>query len=73
MEWGSAFSANGTTGTVNITTGNDTLDGIAASINDASIGVSASVVQKTSTNYALVIRLQLVLAMRCRSLSLRMT
>ena len=53
---GSAFSANGTTGTVNITTGNDTLDGIAASINDASIGVSASVVQKTSTNYALVIK-----------------
>ena len=53
---GSTFSANGTTGTVNITTGNDTLDGIAASINDASIGVSASVVQKTSTNYALVIK-----------------
>ena len=53
---GGSFAANGTTGTVSITTGNDTLEGIAASINDAGMGVTASVVQKSDSNYALVIR-----------------
>ena len=53
---GSSFTANGTSQTVNITTGNDTLEGIAASINDADMGVTASVVQKSDNNYALVIR-----------------
>ena len=53
---GSSFTSNGTNQTVNITTGNDTLEGIAASINDANMGVTASIVQKSENNYALVIR-----------------
>ena len=53
---GGSFAANGTTGTVSVTTGNDTLEGIAAGINDAGMGVTASVVQKSDSNYALVIR-----------------
>ncbi len=53
---GSSFTANGTTGTVTISSGSDTLEGIAASINDADLGVTASVVQKSSRNYALVVR-----------------
>ena len=53
---GSTFTGNGTSQTVNITTGNDSLEGIAASINDADMGVTASVVQKSNNNYALVIR-----------------
>ena len=52
---GGSFTANGTTGTVAITDGNDTLEGIAASINDANLGVTASVVQKSTTDYALVL------------------
>ena len=50
------FTGNGTSQTVNISTGNDLLEGIAASINDAQMGVTASVVQKSNNNYALVIR-----------------
>ena len=53
---GSSFTGNGTSQTVNITTGNDTLEGIAASINDANMGATASVVQKSDNDYALVIR-----------------
>ena len=53
---GSTFTGNGTSQTVNISTGNDSLEGIAASINDAQMGVTASVVQKSNNNYALVIR-----------------
>ena len=52
----SNFTANGSTGTVTISSGNDTLEGVAASINDASLGVTASIVQKSTSNYALVIR-----------------
>ena len=53
---GSSFASNGTSQAVTITAGNDTLEGIAASINDADMGVTASVVQKSDNNYALVIR-----------------
>ena len=53
---GGSFTGNGTSQTINITIGNDTLEGIAASINDADMGVTASVVQKSNNNYALVIR-----------------
>ena len=53
---GSSFTGNGTSQTVNITTGNDTLEGIAASINDSDMGVTASVVQKSDNDFALVIR-----------------
>ena len=55
MEW-QFFTSNGTSQTVNITNGNDTLEGIAASINDAKMGATASVVQKSENDYALVIR-----------------
>ena len=64
---GSSFTANGTSQTVNITTGNDTLEGIAASINDADMGVTASVVQKSDSNYALVIRSSTASTTRCGS------
>lgn len=53
---GSSFTANGITGSVSITTGNDTLDGIAAQINDANIGVTASVVKENDDQYALVVQ-----------------
>ena len=35
--------------------GSDTLETVAATINDANIGVTASVVKKTESNYALVL------------------
>ena len=41
---------------MSVTNGNDTLDGIAAQINDASIGVTASVVKEADSQYALVIQ-----------------
>ena len=53
---GGSFTGNGTSQPVTITTGNDTLEGIAASINDADMGVTASVVQKSDNDFALVIR-----------------
>ena len=53
---GSSFTSNGTNQTVNITTGNYTLECIAASINDANMGVTASIDQKSENNYSLVIR-----------------
>lgn len=53
---GGSFSGNGTTASVSITTGNDTLDGIAAQINDAGIGASANVVKEADNQYALVIQ-----------------
>ena len=54
--WNSgSFTANGTTNTVNIVDGSDTLETVAATINDANIGVTASVVKKTESNYALVV------------------
>ena len=53
---GSSFTANGTTKTATVASGNGTLEGIADSINDANIGVTASVIKKTATNYALVIQ-----------------
>ena len=54
--WNSGtFTANGTTNTVTIADGSDTLETIAATINDATIGVTASVVKKTESNYALVL------------------
>ena len=55
--WNSgSFTANGTTNTVTIADGSDTLEAVAATINDADIGVTASVVKKTESNYALVLR-----------------
>ena len=54
--WNSgSFTANGTTNTVTIADGSDTLETVAATINDADIGVTASVVKKTKSNYALVL------------------
>ena len=54
--WNSgSFTANGTTNTVTIADGSDTLETVAATINDADIGVTASVVKKTESNYALVL------------------
>ena len=53
---GGSFTANGTTGSVSITTGNDSLDGIAAQINDANIDVTASVVKEKEGQYALVVQ-----------------
>ena len=53
MERGT-LTANGTTNTVTIADGSDTLETVAATINDADIGVTANVVKKTETNYALV-------------------
>ena len=42
---GGSFTSNGTTNNVTISSGNGTLEGIAASINDADIGVTASIVK----------------------------
>lgn len=54
--WNSgSFTANGTSSSVSITTGNDTLDGIAAKINDANMGVTASVIKENESQYALAI------------------
>lgn len=54
--WNSgSFTANGTMNTVNIVDGSDTLETVAATINDADIGVTANVVKKTESNYALVL------------------
>ena len=52
---GGSFTGNGTTNTVTIENGSDTLEAVAATINDAAIGVTASVVKKTESNYALVL------------------
>jgi len=51
-----SFASNGTTSTVTIATGNGTLEGIAASINDAAIGVTASVVKKEDGSYYLMLK-----------------
>ena len=48
------FTTNGSSDTVTISDGSDTLENIAATINDADIGVTASVVKKSDSNYALV-------------------
>ena len=54
--WSSgSFTANGTTNTITIADGSDTLETVAATINDANIGVTANVVKKTESNYALVV------------------
>ena len=45
---GGSFTGNGTTNTVTIENGSDTLEAVAATINDAAIGVTASVVKKPS-------------------------
>ena len=53
---GSSFAANGSTSNLTIPSGNNTLEGVADFINDASIGVNASVVKSEEANYALVLR-----------------
>lgn len=53
---GGNFTSNGTTNTVTISSGNGTLDGIAASINDADIGVTASVVKEKDNSYYLMLK-----------------
>ena len=51
-----SFTSNGTTKNVIISSGNGTLEGIAASINDANIGVTASVVKETDNSYHLMLK-----------------
>ena len=53
---GSSFTSNGTTNNISISSGNGTLEGIAASINDAAIGVTASVVKKNDASYYLMLK-----------------
>ena len=53
---GNSFASNGTTKSVTVSSGNGTLEGIAASINDASIGVTASVVKETDSSYYLMLK-----------------
>ncbi len=52
----SSFTANSSlsTKTVTITSSTSTLAGVRDAVNDANIGVTASIIQKTSTNFALV-------------------
>ena len=53
---GGTFNGNGTTSSVTISSGDGTLEGIAASINDASIGVTASVVKENDDSYYLMLK-----------------
>lgn len=53
---GGSFTSNGTTNNVTISNGNGTLEGIAASINDATIGVTASVVKEKDDSYYLMLK-----------------
>ena len=53
---GGSFTGNGTTSNVTISSGNGTLEGIAASINDAAIGVTASVVKEQDDSYYLMLK-----------------
>lgn len=53
---GSSFASSGTTSNVTISSGNGTLEGIAASINDADIGVTASVVKEKDDSYYLMLK-----------------
>lgn len=51
-----SFTSNGTTKNVVVGSGNDSLEGIAASINDADIGVTASVVKESDNSYILMLK-----------------
>ena len=51
-----SFVSNGTSESVDIVDGETDISSVAAAINDAGIGVTASVVKKASDNYALVMR-----------------
>ena len=51
-----SFTSNGTTKNVIISSGNGTLEGIAASINDANIGVTASVVKEADNSFHLMLK-----------------
>ena len=53
---GGSFTSNGTTNNVTISSGNGTLEGIAASINDATIGVTASIVKEKDDSYYLMLK-----------------
>ena len=53
---GGSFTSNGNTKTVTISAGSGTLDGIAASINDADIGVTASVVKEKDSSYYVMLK-----------------
>ena len=53
---GGNFTSNGTNASVTISDGNGTLEGIAASINDAEIGVTASVVKENDDSYYLMLK-----------------
>ena len=50
------FTSNGTNASVTISDGNGTLEGIAASINDADIGVTASIVKEKDDSYYLMLK-----------------
>lgn len=52
----SSFTSNGTSKSVTIADGDEDISSVAAAINDANIGVTASVIEKQSNDYALVIR-----------------
>jgi len=51
-----SFTSAGTNASVTVTSGNGTLEGIAASINDADIGVTASVVKGNDSSYHLMLK-----------------
>ena len=51
-------NSNATGGTVSIATGADTLAEVKASINAAKLGVTASILKKSDSNYALVLKSQ---------------
>ena len=53
---GGSFTANGTSSSVSITDGNESLEAIAASINDADIDVTASVIETSTEAYSLLLR-----------------
>ena len=50
----SSFTSNGTTGSVTISDGTDTIEEVAAAVTDAGLGISASVIKISDSNYALV-------------------
>ena len=53
---GGSFTANGTSSSVTISDGNESLEAIAASINDADIDVTASVIETSTDEYSLLLR-----------------
>ena len=50
----SSFTSNGSTGSVTISDGTDTIEEVAAAVTDAGLGISASVIKISDSNYALV-------------------